>query len=366
MKSSGGRAFFAPTAPLAEPRQAFVKLRRLLRALLVHTVAMTSSLCTCARSKPALLSALLVLLLSCASPQTAADEPRAELLVLGTAQDAGVPQLGCRAACCEAVRAGRAPRRLVASVAIGLASSGQRWLIDCGPDLRAQEELLRGFPAGRSEIGPRPALCEGILLTHAHMGHIAGLLQLGREAAAARGLPVWCGPRLAALLRTQAPWHLLVEAGHIVVHEVLDGGVVQLAPGLSAEALQVPHRAECSETYAWIIRGPQRSVLYCPDIDRFSDFAGGVEALLARADCVLLDGTFWSLDEIPGRGTADIPHPPIARTLELLAGRSALLRKLCFTHLNHTNPAGWADSPQAHAVRAAGACVLQDGQVLQL
>jgi pyrroloquinoline quinone biosynthesis protein B len=119
----------------------------------------------------AILLAALAGLASClASPDApAAAGPGPYVLVLGTAQDGGRPQLGCEAPCCAAVRAGAAERRLVTSLLLCDPRSGRRWLFDCTPDVREQVERARGQPNTRVASGPRPALFDGIFLTHAHL-----------------------------------------------------------------------------------------------------------------------------------------------------------------------------------------------------
>ena len=107
------------------------------------------------------------------------------VVVLGSAQDAGIPQIGARSA--NSRRARRDPRfrRYAASLLIADPASGRRWLIDASPDIRDQVELARAHPASRRRTGARPPLFDGIFLTHAHIGHYAGLMQLGREAYSA-------------------------------------------------------------------------------------------------------------------------------------------------------------------------------------
>ena len=115
--------------------------------------------------------------------------------VLGMAQDAGLPQAGCRRACCARARRDPKLRRRAACAAVG--ADGKRWLIDATPDFREQIASL-----DRSARGS----LDGIFLTHGHMGHYAGLLQLGREAMNARGVPVYAMKRMGGLLRRNAPW----------------------------------------------------------------------------------------------------------------------------------------------------------------
>lgn len=275
-----------------------------------------------------------------------------------------MPQLGCRAACCDAVRKGLRPRRLAASLLIADERSGQRWLLDASPDLRAQEEYIHGIPLARHEEGPRPPLVDGVLLTHAHLGHLAGLLHFGREAMATRALPVWCAPRLAELLRSQAPWRLLVDEGHIDVRVVEHEMAIALNERIRARAILVPHRGEFSETLAWRIECGTECILYCPDIDRFDAFPGGLTALLDGCTTAFLDGTFFALDEVPGRSIENVPHPPVSHTLALLARLPASRPRILFTHLNHSNPLNDAHSVARRALEAAGAGLVHDGDTL--
>lgn len=314
------------------------------------------------------LAVLLLPLAGCATPALPTpprDAPYA--LVLGSAQDAGLPQIGCRLPCCEAARRDPSRRRLAASLLIADPRSGRRWLIDATPDLREQVELARGHPPGRAADGPRPPLFEGLFLTHAHMGHVAGLLQLGREAYDARGLPVHASPALCEVLAGNAPWSLLVESGGLELRPLEAGGTVELAPDLSVTALAVPHRAEFSDTLAFVVRGPRRALLYLPDVDAWERWDVPLEAALAGVDVALLDGTFFRDGEVPGRDLAGVPHPRMEDTLS----RMALLpegerRKVLFTHVNHTNPAAQPASREAAAVRAAGMDVAREGLVLGL
>jgi len=289
------------------------------------------------------------------------------VLVLGTAQDAGLPQIGCTLACCEAARADPSRRRLVASLLVVAPRSGSRWLIDATPDLPEQVERMRGHPPTRIGEGPRPPLVDGIFLTHAHVGHYAGLLQLGREAYAADAVPLRGPPSLGAFLANNAPWSLLLEQGHVTFTAVPDGGTVALADDLSVTALRVPHRDELSATYGYLVRGPSRALLYVPDVDEWERWERDVGDLLDEVDVALLDGTFFAGGEIPGRAMADIPHPFVVESIERLAPLAARDGvEIVFTHLNHTNPAADEDGAAAARVRAAGMRVAREGEVIGL
>jgi pyrroloquinoline quinone biosynthesis protein B len=181
----------------------------------------------------------------------------------------------------------------------------------------------------------RPPLFDGIFLTHAHMGHVAGLLQLGREAYAAEGQAVYASPSVCAFLEQNAPWKLLVSEAHVVLHPL--DGPVELAGNLRVTPIAVPHRAEFSDTHAFRIDGPRASVLYLPDIDAWEEWDHDLAEEVRGVDVALLDGTFAREGELPGRSQEAVPHPRMAHTLELLPPE--LHGRVLFTHLNHTNTA---------------------------
>lgn len=298
-----------------------------------------------------------------AQPELDLDSTEPFVLVLGTAQDGGLPQLGCQGPHCRAARLEPTRRRLVSSLLLVDPRSGQRWLFDATPDLAEQvERAERAAPRAPAE--GRPPLFDGVFLTHAHIGHYLGLAELGREAYGSRAQVVHATPRMSGFLEANGPWDRLVSEGHLRIDELNPGAPVQLAPDLTVEAFTVPHRDEYSDTVGFRIRGPRRSLLFVPDIDKWERYADmPFESLLGGVDVALVDGTFFADGEIPGRAMADIPHPFIVETLTRFSAISASARgELWFTHLNHTNPAADPTSTQAAAVLRAGAHVASDGQ----
>jgi pyrroloquinoline quinone biosynthesis protein B len=306
---------------------------------------------------------LALLLTSCAA--TGPTSPY--LLLLGTAQDGGYPQIACRQPLCEAARADKNLARHVVSGLIVDPQTDRRWLIDASPDLRAQVEFARGHGGPAVDAEGRPPLFDGIFLTHAHMGHYTGLLQLGREAYGSQTTPLYTSASMGRYLRGNGPWSLLFDAGHLRQLDLEAGEAVQLSPTISVMPISVAHRGEFSDTLAFAIQGPERRVLYLPDIDRWDgdwlDFAGW----LAEYDTVLVDGTFFDGDELPGRDMTEIPHPPIAHTLQAIESLPRAERsKVLFFHLNHSNPVLDPASPQSARVRASGARVAWDGMRIEL
>jgi len=293
-----------------------------------------------------------------AQPVTAAVGPSPYVIVLGIAQDGGYPQAGCRKECCKRAWADASRHRGVASLAIVDPGSHQRWLIDATPDFRTQLRAL-------DEIAPvnsSPGL-DGILLTHGHIGHYTGLMQLGREVMGAKGVPVYAMPRMRKFLETSGPWDQLVKLENIVLHPLEPGKPVQLNGQLSVTPLPVPHRDEYTETVGFVIRGPAHSVLYLPDIDKWDKWSTPLAEALSSVDVAYLDGTFYDDGEIPGRNMAEIPHPFMVETLALLASLPPeQRRKVRFIHLNHTNPALDAASDASHRITLAGSSVAAQGE----
>jgi pyrroloquinoline quinone biosynthesis protein B len=250
-----------------------------------------------------------------------------EAFLLGTAQDGGVPQAGCNCPNCAAAHRDPTLRRLVACLGLVDQGAGQSWLIDATPDLREQVHLLQ-------ELAPDCALA-GILLTHAHVGHYAGLIHLGREAWNTAGLPLYATARMAAFLRQNAPWSQLVELGNVALHPLVPGEEVRLTPRLGVTPVAVPHRAEFADTLAFVVCGAQRKLLYCPDTDNWDQWERDIRTFVNEMDIALLDATFYRSEELPGRELGQIPHPLAADTAERLAGVDCDVRLI---HLNHSNP----------------------------
>ena len=305
--------------------------------------------------------------LAATSPDSPAPPPAAPYaLVLGIAQDGGYPQAGTKE---SPAWDDPGRRRSVACLALVDPSTGERYLLDATPDLPAQlHRLDRAAP-----VTATPGLA-GILLTHAHMGHYAGLVHLGPEAMGARGVPVYAMPRMAAFLRGNGPWDLLVRLGHVELRPLPDGDSVRLGPNLTVTALRVPHRDEYSETVAFRVAGPRRSLLWLPDIDkweRWDEEGVRLETVVAGVDVAYLDGTFFADGEVPGRAMAEIRHPFVRETLARFAPLPRSERaKVRFVHLNRTNPLLAPESQAGRAARreveAAGMRVAEEGERVQL
>jgi len=299
-------------------------------------------------------AALAILLAAAPTAVSTTPEPAGPAaVVLGVAQDGGVPHLGCRQALCVEARRDPSKRRLVAALGLIDPASGKRFLIDATPDFPAQVELLGGMP-------------DAILLTHAHIGHYLGLAQLGREVVNAKGLPLYCTASMARFLRENKPWSRLVDRGNVAIREIEAGKEFALTESLHATAIRVPHRDEDSDTVAYLVRGPRRRVLWLPDIDRWEKWDRSLTDFAADENLTMfLDGTFFSADEIPGRAIEDIPHPLVPDTAARLARGGRPAASVRFVHLNHTNRLYWDEDAERN-LAAQGLGVAREGDRLDL
>ena len=292
---------------------------------------------------------------ACLSSSLRADEARA--VVLGIAQDGGVPHIGCEQPRC--VEARRDPARRERVAALGLVDGDRRYLIDATPDLASQLESLN---AGRT-VPDRRRPVDGIFLTHAHVGHYAGLMFLGREALGADGVPVYATARMMEFLRGNAPWSQLVAQRHIALNRITPGDEIAFG-NLRVTPVAVPHRDELSDTVAYRVRtAGGRGVLYVPDVDKWEKWDRRLAEQVDAVDVALLDGTFHDALELPGRSMAEVPHPFVPETLALLP--AALRSRVRFVHLNHTNRLLWDGAARA-ALAGQGAGIAKDGDVIPL
>jgi pyrroloquinoline quinone biosynthesis protein B len=278
--------------------------------------------------------------------------PPLKVIVLGTAQDGGVPQIGCNQEICKT------QRHFISSLAIVYGNAV--YLIDATPDLRNQYQQ---FVARYPELSKKN-LFDGILLTHAHMGHYTGLIFLGKESISTKQIPVFCSSEMAAFLSKNAPWSLLVDNKNIELHVFESGKEMDL--GFKITPIAVPHRKEFTDTHGFLIRGSKKALLYIPDIDSWEPVRDSLIKWLDSSDYALLDGTFYSGDELPGRNMKLVPHPTVESSIGFFTGLPKFKSDIYFTHLNHTNPLFDVHSLQRKKLKDSGYAVAVDWQEFPL
>ena len=278
------------------------------------------------------------------------------VVVLGIAQDGGSPHAGCEKRCCKELWT-NGDKEKVSCVGIVDPRSGKSWMIDATPDFPEQYRILT--KEHDSELA-------GIFLTHAHMGHYTGLLHVGREVMRAKEIPVFAMPKMKKFLETNGPWNQLVQLNNIEIQPMKNDKEIKLANGLIIEPFLVPHRDEYSETVGYKIMGLKQSVLFIPDIDKWEKWDQEIFEVIQHIDIALLDGTFYSQDELPNRDMGEIPHPFIVESMETLYNLNSSNRnKVHFIHFNHSNPA-IRNGAASNLIRSNRFDVTREGMIFPL
>ena len=288
--------------------------------------------------------------------------PERFLVVLGIAQDGGYPQAGCEKACCQAYWQGKEKKKYITCLALVDQSAGQYWLFEATPDITEQLHEVQSYLSNKQHYLP-----DGIFITHAHIGHYSGLMQLGREAMGANSVPVWAMPRLDSFLRNNGPWSQLVKLNNIVIKKLHADSAIELNSNFKVIPFKVPHRDEFSETVGFRIETDHKKILFIPDIDKWEKWDRNIADEIKKVDLALVDGTFYENGELPGRDMSEVPHPFVEETMQKLADLPATERsKIRFIHFNHTNPLLKKESVAKDKLRAAGFGLAMEGMVIEL
>ncbi len=308
------------------------------------------------------LSAFTIIAACTAIPTTVPDSttgrPTQYLYILGVTQDAGYPQAGCYEPHC--LPGWQTPGGQRGAVSVGLITASSKYLFEATPNLPSQLYALeREAPSSSHPLS-------GVFVTHAHIGHYAGLMFFGHEAMGANQLPVYAMPRMHDFLQNNGPWSQLVAFNNISLRSLENNRVVTV-DGVTVRPFIVPHRDEFSETVGYRIAGSKKSAIFIPDINKWSGWSEDLVKVIASTDYALIDAAFFADGELPGRDMSKIPHPFVSETMGLLDSLDESQRdKVWFIHMNHTNPLLRADSKETRLVEAAGYHVAREGVRLDL
>jgi pyrroloquinoline quinone biosynthesis protein B len=302
--------------------------------------------------------------------------------VLGSAAGGGFPQWNCNCRNCSGVRAGtlRASSRTQSSIAVSGADRASWVLVNASPDVRAQLEANPGLQGRRAQ---RDSGIAGIVLVDGQIDHTTGLFML-REST--RPLRIWCTEPVFTDLTSGHP--VLAVLAHYcgVERRVMtaDGRefAVEGVAGVTWRALSVaskpapysPHRAApvAGDNVALVIgdAASGRSAVYAPGLGSVEE---PVWQAMQAAACVLVDGTFWSEEEMLALGLSrrrarDLGHLPQSGPggmLEWLDRLPAATRRILI-HVNNTNPILDEDSAQRAELMRRGIEVAWDGMEIEL
>ena len=266
----------------------------------------------------------------------------AVVTLLGIAQDGGRPQPGCTRLCCENL--GSEDIRSPVSMSIQT-SGGKTILVEATRDLGRQLRFI-GTP-----------FVDHLILTHAHLGHVDGLGLFGRETMSARNIQLHCSPSMQSLVKRTPAWNQLLKQS---VFQFASFPRIEI-DDVAVEFHKVPHRDELSDTHAIIVRGKTKSILFLSDHDTWRETLDAykcetIREFLAKlnVDIALLDGTFWSGDELQGRDMNVVPHPTVQESLERLGMRLKNDPQIVFFHFNHTNLLHNTDSEEYSILKELG------------
>ncbi len=271
-----------------------------------------------------------------------------KVMVLGSGQDAGIPHGGCNCDICSKAKDDTKFRRLGPSIAIF--DDEDCFLIDASPDFKYQMDMLQ-YVINRDER----IQISGILLTHAHYGHASGLWQLGKEAMDYKNIKVYCTSKLKKLLSENYPFSLLIQSKNIDIVRIRNQEEIEF-PKFTITPILVPHRDEVANTVGYIVKA-EKKLVYVPDLDRWTE---NILREIQNSDIAIIDGTFYSKDEIPR--FHEVPHPPISETMELFKGIDT---EIYFTHINHTNVIN-TKSRERKDLENKGFQVADDGLILDI
>ncbi|MBW6389918.1 pyrroloquinoline quinone biosynthesis protein PqqB [Billgrantia antri] len=280
-----------------------------------------------------------------------------QVLILGSAAGGGFPQWNCNCDNCRGVRQGRAGLRPRTQSSIAVSMDGERWLLcNASPDIRAQ---LNAHPALWPTRGLRDSGIAEVLLVDAQIDHVSGLLSL-REGCP---LDVWCTASVHGDLVEGFPLFPMLSHwnGGLAWHEIpmtQDAPSctfqVPSCPQLDITALSLhsnappysPRRGApaAGDNLGLLFRDRStgKTLFYAPGLGQPSAAA---RALMAEADCVLVDGTLWHDDEMIRLGITDATGSEMGHLA--LAGEGGMIEELdalpastrrILIHINNTNP----------------------------
>ena len=310
-----------------------------------------------------------------------------KLKILGSAAGGGFPQWNCACRNCSGLRAGKLHARPRTQTQIAFSPDDHAWfLIGASPDLRAQ--LLCTPELAPSPDSPGQVPIGGVFLPSADADAAMGLLHL-REfqtffvfATAGVQRALRSENRIFKVLERGDPpvqWQLLSARGRLGCHLSESPGelptfvcnTIPLGGDYPDYVSDEFRRAAAPDdaTVGFLIELEGKKIFIAPSL---AGHTGEWQKLAASADLVLIDGTFWSSDELRRTGRTsktarEIGHIPLSGADGLLAQfpADAQGRKILI-HINNTNPILDEDSPEHRAVLEAGFEIAYDGLSISL
>lgn len=302
-----------------------------------------------------------------------------KIRVLGSGAGGGFPQWNCNCHNCQRLRHGQVNGKARTQSSIAVSTDNRHWLlINASPDIRAQ---LEAFPAIQPQEGVRDTGIEAILLIDSQIDHATGMLML-REG---RPLDVYCTDMVKQDLSSGFPiFNMLAHYCSVNHHPIPIDGSAFTIPGINdlrfySQALKSkappysPHRNDPHEgdNIGVIIEqiSTGKKVFYSPGL---GEIEAHVLAAMQLSDCVMVDGTFWTDDEMVSQGIShkrarEIGHLPQSGEsgmIEVLNGIGD--KRKILIHINNTNPILDEGSDERKILELQGIEVAFDGMEIEL
>lgn len=300
--------------------------------------------------------------------------------VLGSAAGGGFPQWNCNCPNCTGLRKGTLRARARTQSSLALTVDGCRWLLcNASPDIHRQ---IAQTPALQSQTAVRDSGIAAVMLVDGQIDHAAGLLLLRERNTP---LPLWTTDAVREDLSTGLPllnvlqhycgiaWHRIPVDGTTFEAPALPGVSIMAVPVAGKPGPYSPYRENprTGDNTGFIFRDQDtgRQLFYAPGL---ADITPQVSAVMHESDCVMVDGTFWSDDEMINLGVSnkrarDLGHLPQSGAggmIEQLAALPAACRRILI-HINNTNPILDESGPQRAQLLAAGIEVAHDGMEIK-
>jgi pyrroloquinoline quinone biosynthesis protein B len=297
--------------------------------------------------------------------------------VLGSAAGGGFPQWNCNCRNCDGLRRGAIRARPRTQSSIAVSADGADWvLFNASPDILAQ---VRAFPRLQPARAVRDTAMRAIVLIDAQIDHTTGLFML-REG---ERLAVFCTHEVREDLTRGNPlfgvlehfcgvdWHPIIPGSKFSIEGI--GRLSFAAVALKSKPPPYsPHRNEPrpGDNIGVRIVDEQsgRALFYAPGLGEIEPH---LRAFLAEADCLMLDGTFWTDDEllrlgISSKRARDMGHLAQSGAGGMLEALAPLAARKILIHINNTNPILDEDSAERRTLDAAGIEVAYDGLEFEL
>lgn len=303
-----------------------------------------------------------------------------QILVLGSAAGGGFPQWNCNCEMCAGVRKEeiRAQPRSQSSIAVS--KNGVDWaLINASPDIRQQ---LLANPPLQPARAKRDTGIRAVVLMDSQIDHTTGLLTLRENQDA---LQLYCTAMVHQDLTSGFPViNMLEHYCGVEWHEIdldreefsvrgVDGISFRAVPLSSKAPPYSPHRNDPhpGDNIGLLIEDTESGskAFYAPGLAAVSE---DLVPYMEAADCLLVDGTCWTNDEMKQRGVGtklalDMGHLPQSGDDGMMAQLERFGRqRRILIHINNTNPILHEDSPERAQLDAAGIEVARDGMTLEL